>query len=109
VPQRPRAAVGDGPLTVPPVPCTPVDPFAAELARLLCDSDLEELAAVVRRWLDEAPTVANRRQCQALGAKLIELKRALAQMPVHPTRDELEFQLTLMLRLAASSTGPALR
>jgi len=94
---------------VPQVECTPVDPFAAQLARLLCGSDLDELGAVIRRWTAEAPTAATRRLYEELGVKLLELKRALAQMPVHPSVRELEFQLTLMLQLAASSADPAVR
>ena len=92
-----------------PVECAPPNPLAVQLAGLLCESDPRELAAIVRRWIAEAATAAERSQYQAFGAKLLELKQALAQMPVAPTRSELEFQLTLMLQLGASRSGGAER
>ena len=79
--------------------------MAAQLAALLCESDLPELREIVRRWMDTAPTAAVRAQQQAMGERLIEIKHALAQLPRQPTRQELELELTLMLRLAA--TAPA--
>ena len=78
--------------------------MAAQLATLLCDSDLDELREVVSRWVATAPSAATRAQYQRLGAELVELKHALSEMPTPPTRQELEFQLTLMMRLALERT-----
>lgn len=75
--------------------------MAAQMAQLLVGSDLEELREVVRRWMFEAPTERVRQQYQTFGAKLIEMKAALAEQPVQPTREELELALTMMLKLAA--------
>ncbi len=75
--------------------------MAAQMAQLILGSDLDELREVVKRWLAEAPTGASRRQYEAFGAKLVELKQALAEQPVQPTREELELALTMMLKLAA--------
>lgn len=75
--------------------------MAAQMAQLILGSDLDELREVVKRWLAEAPTGNVRRQYETFGAKLIELKQALAEQPVQPTREELELALTMMLKLAA--------
>ncbi len=87
------------------VPTSAPDPMAVQLAELLTRSDLDELREVVRRWLGEAPTQNARKKYEAFGAKLIELKQALAEQPTQPTREELELALTMMLRLAAQSGG----
>lgn len=79
-----------------------VDPMASQMAKLLLDSDLDELREIVRRWTAEAPTGGSRKVYEEFGARLIELKQALAQQPVQPTVPELEAALTMMLRLAAS-------
>ena len=55
-----------------------VNPMAAQMARLLAGSELDELREIVKRWVAEAP--------------------------VQPTREELEQALTMMLRLAAQQT-----
>jgi hypothetical protein len=79
------------------------DPMAAQMAQLILGSDLDELREVVKRWLTEAPTANVRRHYERFGGKLIELKQALAEQPVQPTREELELALTMMLKLAAQS------
>lgn len=86
---------------MPGVDCSPPDPLAVQMAQLLCESDADELGEVVRRWIAEAPTAQLRRQYEVFGDKLIELKQALAEAPAQPSREELEFALTMMLRLAA--------
>jgi hypothetical protein len=73
------------------------------MATLILESDLDELREIVKRWLAEAPTGNVRRQYETFGAKLIEVKQALAEQPVPPTREELELALTMMLRLAAQA------
>jgi hypothetical protein len=78
-------------------------PMAAQLAALLCESDLDELREIVRRWVQSAPTQALRAQQQEMGERLIEIKLSLAELPRQPTRPELEIQLTLMLQLAQSA------
>ena len=83
------------------VPQSDPHPMAAQMAQLLVHSDLDELREIVRRWLSEAPTERIRRQYEEFGAKLIEMKQALAEQPMQPTREELELALTLMLKLAA--------
>lgn len=88
------------------VPTSPPDPMAAQMARLLVESDLDELREIVKRWLAEAPTGNIRRQYEVFGNKLIEMKQALAEQPVQPSREELELALTMMLRLAAQSDKP---
>jgi hypothetical protein len=80
--------------------------MASQMAQLILGSDLDELREVVKRWLVEAPTGGVRRQYEVFGAKLIELKQALAEQPVQPTREELELALTMMLKLAAQSDRP---
>jgi hypothetical protein len=80
-------------------------PLARQMAKLLASSDLDELQEVVRRWLAEASTERVRHQYEQFGAKLIELKRALASAPQQPSEEELELALTMMLKLAAQG-GP---
>ncbi len=75
--------------------------MAAQMAQLLAGSDLDELREIVRRWMFDAPSERVRQQYQTFGAKLVELKAALAEAPVQPTRQELELALTMMLKLAA--------
>ncbi len=84
-----------------------VDPMAAQMAQILAESDLDELREIVKRWVAEAPNGAARKQFEQFGARLIELKQALAEAPAQPTREELEMALTMMLRLAASNGGQA--
>jgi hypothetical protein len=76
------------------------------MAKLLVRSDLDELREIIKRWLEEAPTARTRRVYERFGAKLIELKHALAEQPAQPTQEELELALTMMLRLAAQSDAP---
>jgi hypothetical protein len=80
-------------------------PIARQMAKLLASSDVEELREVVARWLAEAPTERVRQQYQRFGAKLLELKQALASAPEQPSEEELELALTMMLKLAAEA-GP---
>jgi hypothetical protein len=84
-----------------------VDPMASQMAQLIAGSDLDELREIIRRWVLEAPTEGVRQHYQEFGARLIELKAALAEAPVQPTIAELEQALTMMLRLAASHGGKA--
>lgn len=89
-----------------PSPLEPtVDPMAAQLTKLLLDSDLDELREIVRRWLLEAPAGGARKVYEEMGSRIVELKQALDQQPVKPTPEELTTALTMMLRLAASE-GP---
>jgi phage baseplate assembly protein W len=76
--------------------------MAAQMAQVLSGSDLDELREIVKRWVTEAPTEGMRRHFQEFGSRLIELKQALAEAPVQPTREELETALTMMLKLAAT-------
>jgi hypothetical protein len=91
---------------MPVVPPT-LDPMAAQMAQLLAGSDLDELREIVKQWLAEAPTERIRKHYAEFGARLLELKEALKDAPVQPTREELETALTMMLRLAAEHGGPA--
>jgi urease accessory protein UreF len=70
-----------------------IDPMAAQMAQLLAASDLDELREIVKRWVAEAPTGSQRRMYENFGARMIELKHALAEAPVQPTREELESAL----------------
>ena len=79
-----------------------IDPMAVQMTQLLLGSDLDELREIVKRWIAEAPTGSQRRRFEEFGARLVELKHALAEAPVRPTTEELETALTLMLRMAAS-------
>lgn len=81
--------------------------MASQMATLLTRSDLDELREVVKRWLAEAPNQRVRGQYERFGAKLIELKHALAEQPVQPTQEELELALTMMLKLAAQGDPSA--
>ena len=87
------------------LPTSPPHPMAAQMAQLLLGSDLDELREIVRRWLHEAPTRTMRKHYEVFGAKLVELKEAMAEQPVAPSRDELETALTMMLKLA-NQAGP---
>ena len=80
-------------------------PLARQMAKLLATSDIDELREVIARWLAEAPTDRVRRQYEQFGAKLLELKQALAAAPLQPSEEELELALRMMLKLAAES-GP---
>lgn len=82
-----------------------VDPMATQMAQLLVGSEIDELREIIKRWIAEAPTEGTRKHYQEFGARLIELKEALADAPVKPTREELETALTMMLKLAASHGG----
>lgn len=84
------------------------DPMAKQLAQLLAGSDLHELQEIVRQWRETAPSENTRKRYDALGGRLLELKAALAEAPVQPTREELELALTMMIKLAAES-GPGER
>jgi hypothetical protein len=79
--------------------------MARQMAKLLAGSDLAELREVIARWLAEAPTERVRQQYERFGAKLLELKQALAHAPQQPSEEELELALTMMLKLAAEA-GP---
>ena len=76
--------------------------MAKQLAKLLADSDLDELREIVAEWRQTAPSDASRRHYEDLGARLIELKSALSEQAAQPTREELELALTMMMRLAAA-------
>lgn len=91
------------PVTSPLLPT--VDPMAAQMTQLLLGSDEAELREIVKRWLAEAPAGGARKLYEEMGSRLIEMKQALAQQAVQPTREELEATLTMMLRLAATE-GP---
>jgi urease accessory protein UreF len=82
-----------------------VNPMARQMAKLLASSDLDELREIIARWLAEAPTERVRQQYHRFGAKLIELKQALAAAPTQPSEEELELALAMMLKLAAQA-GP---
>jgi urease accessory protein UreF len=79
--------------------------MARQMAKLLASSDLDELREVIARWVAEAPTERVRQQYQRFGAKMVELKHALAEAPLQPSEEELELALTMMLKLAAQA-GP---
>ena len=81
------------------------DPMASHMAQLLADSDLEELEEIVKRWVAEASTERSRHEYQRFGAKMIELKRHLAELPTQPKREDLEVALSMMLKFAAQQ-GP---
>ncbi len=79
--------------------------MARQLAQLLASSDLDELKEVVAAWTRTAGDERSRRQYADLGARLLELKAALAQAPTPPTREELELALGMMMKLAAERGG----
>lgn len=83
--------------------------MAVQMARLLADSDLDELREVVRRWTAEATSTSQRGQYERFGARLVELKQALREQPVQPTHEELELALTMMIELAARADPQAFR
>jgi urease accessory protein UreF len=85
-----------------------IDPVARQMATLLTQSDPAELDEIVARWVAEAPTERVRQQYRQFGARLLELKRALAEAPAQPSQEELELALTMMLKLAAQggTEGP---
>ncbi len=77
------------------------DPMASQMAKLLADSDLDELREIVDRWVSEAPTEGVKMQYRNFGARLVELKHALVATGQSPTREDLEIAITMMLRFAA--------
>jgi hypothetical protein len=81
--------------------------MARQMAQLLAGSDLDELREVIDRWLAEAPTERVRQQYHRFGAKLLELKQALAAAPLQPSQEELELALSMMLKLAAGADPPS--
>ena len=90
---------------LPPVPSPilpTVDPMAQQMAQLLVGSDEDELREIIHQWIAETPAGGARRVYEELGSRLVEMKQALAQQPIQPTREELETALTMMLRLAAT-------
>jgi hypothetical protein len=82
---------------------TDIHPMARQLAQLLSESDLDELTEVVRRWVETAVSERQRQQYKEMGSRILELKAALAEGSVLPTRDELELALSMMLALAADA------
>jgi hypothetical protein len=103
------SALGDVSTMEPLGTGDPGSPLARQMAKLLAQSDLQELEEIVKRWIAEAPTERVRGQYQQFGAKLLELKRALASAPEQPSEEELELALNMMLKLAAQGapgTGP---
>jgi hypothetical protein len=82
-----------------------VHPLAAQMAKLLVGSDVDELREIVKRWVAEAPTAGSRRTYEEFGSRLVELKAELARAPVAPTAEELELALTMMLKLATENPG----
>jgi urease accessory protein UreF len=81
-------------------------PMAAQMAQLLVDSDLEELEEIVARWTKDAQTESLRNHYRVFGAKLLQLKRHLVSLPQHPSREDLEVALSMMLDFAAQQKGP---
>jgi len=79
--------------------------MAAQLAQLLGESDRDELDEIVRRWLEAAPTPAERAAMEKMGDQILALRTALDQSPQRPSRDELELTLRMMLRLAVQHGG----
>lgn len=75
--------------------------MAAQLAKLLATSDVEELAEVVARWKETAATDRDRLAMEEMGQRLLDVKRALATAPKQPTAEELEEMLRIMLLLAS--------
>ena len=76
--------------------------MARQMAKLLAGA-IRRVREVIERWLAEAPTERIRQQYHRFGAKLIELKQALAGAPVQPSEEELELALSMMLKLAAGA------
>ena len=92
------------------------EPWATEQT-ITCRDDRVGLRAVIAiddttlgpgfggvRYRAYPSTEAAAREAQRLAAAMT-LKHALAEAPVHPTREELESALTMMLRLAAQQPG----
>jgi hypothetical protein len=79
-------------------------PLAKQMAKLLVGSDVDELREVIKRWVMESSGERLRRQYEQFGAKLLELKQALASAPEQPSEEELELALTMMLKLAAEAS-----
>ena len=76
--------------------------MASQMAQLLVDSDLAELEEVVRRWVAEAVTDSVRAQYRRFGGLMLEFKRRMEDMPVRPSREDLEASLSMMMAMAVS-------
>jgi len=75
--------------------------IARQLATLLATSDTAELEEVVARWKAGAPSEAARRTMEEMGARILDVKRALASAPKQPDAEDLTEILRLMLLLAS--------
>lgn len=75
--------------------------MAAALAKLLATSDLAELMEAVARWKAAAATDAERAAMDEMGARILDVKRALEGAPKRPTEEELEEMLRMMLLVAS--------
>jgi hypothetical protein len=84
-----------------------VDPMAAQMARLIAGSDLDELREIVRRWIAEAPIGGARKRYEEFGSRMLELKTELTRMGATPSVEELEVALTMMMKVAAGNPGAA--
>jgi len=71
------------------------------------DREVEELHAIVARWVIETPDAQERARYRVFGSSLRELKCRIVARHTPPTQEEIEIALTVLLLLAGRRAGIA--
>jgi hypothetical protein len=66
----------------------------------LIDRDVEDLRAIVARWIVNEPSDVERARYRRFGAELRVLKQRISARSQPPTEEEIEIALTALLVLA---------
>lgn len=64
------------------------------------DHDVDELRAIVARWVIDEPSEVERNRYRRFGAELRALKARIAARPLPPSEEEIEIALTALLVLS---------
>lgn len=81
-------------------------PLAQYLAPLM-DQDLDELRAIVARWVVEAPTELERNRYRLFGAELGAVQRRIQARSTPPTQEEIEIALLVVLAISGRQVASA--
>lgn len=73
-------------------------PLASHLAPLI-DRDVDELRAIVARWVVNEPSEAERARYRRFGAELGALKARFSSQKVAPSDEEVEMALSALLAI----------
>lgn len=74
-------------------------PLARHLAPLM-DQNLDDLRAIVARWVVEAPTDLDRARYRLFGAELGAVQRRIQARATPPTQEEIEIALLAVLAIS---------